>query len=277
MQEHTNRRIKNMKKRFWSIILMLFLAFAIGAPASAALQDMQADVYKWDGQMGADGRMVLTKIESGITFQVLAQNSDTAETLYYPGKFTSLTNPVSATNFASASVCNKRVAFRVDPTDTTYDRYVDLIVVDTAGGYTAFVEDFDIYTHTIVIDERPNIEHHNVIWFNGDTTNSKSTGVTLLAGMNVRSVQPEIVTTLSGHTMSVGHGTVTAFINLGLLTTAGHVNTSAASTGTALGNGTIMYPHGYHVTADTLMYYTVSSTTGTPAGYIHYYVTYGRK
>lgn len=121
-------------KRF-KLFTLILAAFALLAavPAQAALQDMWAYVYKWDGKMSSDGKPVLTRLTSGVTFKVLAQNSDTAETLYYYKGSTALTNPVTTTNFAANTVCNDQVRFRVDPTDTTYDRYVDLIVVDTNG------------------------------------------------------------------------------------------------------------------------------------------------
>src|SRR3989304_2953414 len=100
-------------KRF----IMTFAALCILAavPAQAAFVDMWANVYKWTGGMTADGNMALTRVSSGITFKVLAVDSDTAETTYvYANKaMTSLTNPITTANFASSTVCNDRVAFRV--------------------------------------------------------------------------------------------------------------------------------------------------------------------
>ena len=69
------------------------------------------------------------------------------------------------------------MAFRVDPTETN-DIYVDLIVVDQAGGYTAFVEDFDQYTHTIVIDQRMNVRHHGAAFIRTSGSSSEiDTGI----------------------------------------------------------------------------------------------------
>ncbi|MFA6290186.1 MAG: hypothetical protein WC637_00315 [Victivallales bacterium] len=199
-----------MKKRFLTILTALMLAFAFVLPAFAAEQDMWAYVYKWEGGINADGTLALTRIESGITFKVLAIDSDTAETLTYYKGSTSLTNPVTTTSFNSATICNDMVAFRVDPTDSTNDRYVDLIVVDTNGGYTKFIENFDKYQHTIVIDERPNTLQQGTIWFSCTTAYPKTfaaettTGVSFLADTFIQDVRVEIVTTTSGTTMAVG-------------------------------------------------------------------------
>jgi len=194
--------------RKWKIFAVLFMALSllVAVPAQAVIQDMWAYVYSWDGKMNTDGTPVLTRLTSGVTFKVLVIDSNTAETLYYfnsPAK-TSLTNPVSTTNFASATVCNDKVAFAVDPTDSTNDRYVDLIVVNTTGGYTAFVENFDKYTHTIVIDQRPNMMHHGMIWFEPTTTDETSTGIALAAKCIVHDVRVEIVTVAAADTVNVG-------------------------------------------------------------------------
>ena len=292
-------------KRFKILTLALFAAFfLIAAPAQAVLQDMQASVYKWEGGIGADGKLTLTQITSGITFKVLAIDSNTAETLYYPKKTTSLTNPVTTTNFAATAVCNKKVAFRVDPTDATSDRYVDLIVVDTVGGYTAFVENFDQYTHTIVIDERPNIVHQGTIWFGASSTSEINTGVNFAPNTMVQDVRVEVVTVASAITLDVGllssgtGGDADGFRKGVLLTTAGYVKDTAvitagvsvayvpASTYGALlvtaitgagttysgGGGKSYLGHivvGPIATQATTLTYTNPSTTGD--GYLHYW------
>src|SRR4030043_1564042 len=101
--------------RKWKSLAVLFMVVSLFAaiPAQAAFQDMWAYVYKWTGQMDADGKMALTRLTSGVTFKALVIDSNTAETLYYynVAAITSLTNPVSTTNFAAATVCNDRGAF----------------------------------------------------------------------------------------------------------------------------------------------------------------------
>lgn len=289
-------------KRFKIFTLALFAIFMFAMPAQAVLQDMQATVYKWEGGMGADGKAVLTKIESGITFQVLAYGADTLETTYYPKKTTSLTNPVTTTSFASTSICNKKVAFRVDPTDVTYDRYVDLIVRDNNGGYTAFVSGFDQYTHTIVIDERPNIRHSGVAWFtHAASSTATDTGISFLPKTFIDDVRIEVVTADSGITINVGTEdtaagfrsgvslTNTGFVaDTGVITNGSTIDYTAAST-----YGTLLYTAitgsdavatvggrsyvGHVVNAsgtDSELYYTLSSSgVDTAHGYIHYTFT----
>ena len=114
-----------MKKRF-TILFAALLVLVMAFPASAAIQDMSASVYRWSGNYNADGSPGLTKATTGITYRVLAKGSDTAETIYaYDDRgLTAKTNPITTTVFAT----DKEIKFRVDPTDSTTDRYVDLIV-----------------------------------------------------------------------------------------------------------------------------------------------------
>jgi len=219
----------------------------------------------------------------GITFKVLGADSDTAETLTYRGGSTSLTNPVSTTNFASDTVCADRVAFRVDPTDSG-DENVDLIVVDTVGGYTAFVEDFNQYEHSIIIDERPNLEHHGMIWYSclsGET----DTGIDFDSYTFIKLAVAEVVTAATGASV----------IDIGLLSTetSGSASTLVSDQRIAgdiqsedkikpdigfiaidsLSSGT--FDDGYFVW-DTLsvaksLSYTTTGDGG--AGYIHYFFT----
>lgn len=290
-------------KRF-KLFTLILAAFALLAavPAQAALQDMWAYVYKWDGKMSSDGKPVLTRLTSGVTFKVLAQNSDTAETLYYYKGSTSLTNPVTTTNFAANTVCNDQVRFRVDPTDSTYDRYVDLIVVDTNGGYTAFIEDFDKYTHSIIIDERPNIMHHGIIWFDATTTDETDTGIDFLADTMIHDVRVEVVTTASAKTLDVGllstetSGDADGFRDGVLLTTEGYVaDTGVVTAGTTIDwtaastYGALLYKSiagsdavasgggrsylGHVVTSGKASSLTYSQSSTSGDGYIHFFFT----
>lgn len=293
------------KFKHFALALAVLAAFLfVAGPADAALKDMWANVYKWTGGHNADGTLALTRITSGVTFKVLAQNSDTAETLYYYNTpaMTSLTNPVTTTNFAADTVCGDRVAFRVDPTDSTYDRYVDLIVVDTNGGYTAFVEDFDEYTHTIVIDERPNVMHHGIIWFAATTTAETDTGIDFLADTMIHDVRVEVVTTASAKTLDVGllstetSGDADGFRDAVLLTTAGYVaDTGVVTAGTTIDwtatstYGALLYKSiagsdavasgggrsylGHVVTSGNAASLTYSQSSTTGDGYIHFFFT----
>jgi hypothetical protein len=291
-------------KRIWTILTALLLSLAFALPAMAELQDMWAYVYRDTGKVGADGRIILTKAESGITFVVLAVDSNTAETITYYGKSTSLANPVTTTSFASVTICNKMVSFRVDPTDATYDQYVDLIVTDTIGGYSRVIKGFDKYTHSIVIDERPNIMHHGLVWFGGAAVSNveTSTGVSFVADTFIHDVRPEVVTVASGLLFGCGllstetSGVAAGFRTGMLLTTAGYpsdtgvvtngssIDYTAASTYGSLlytaitgsdaitsGGGRSFIGHVVRSTnAHTLSY---TATSSTAYGYIHYWFT----
>jgi len=287
-----------MKKRF-SILTAFLLILLTAIPAFAAWQDMSAAVHRWSGGYNSDGSPGLLRATTGITYQVLAKGSDTAETLYaFASKgLTAKTNPVTTTVFAT----DGEIRFRVDPTDSTDDRYVDLIVTDTVGGYSVVVKNFDKYTHTIVIDERPNIAHHGLIWYSASTTDEKSTGVTFVADTFIHDVRTEVVTTSTGGTIDVGLASNDSdgYLNDRSAATAGYT----ADTGVVTGGSTIDYTAattygallytaitgsdavatnggrsylGHVITtaaASNVLAYTASTTTNSGAGYIHYFFT----
>ena len=224
------------KKLFVTILAVAMMAFMV-APAPAAMQDFMAYVYSWDGKMGADGKMALTRVTSGITFTVLTIDSDTIATLYEPSDqdsgLTALVNPVTTTSFNSATICNDRVAFRTDTTT-----YVDVIVTNTAGGYTAFVENMDKYTHTIVIDQRPNIMHHGIIpWKFLVAGTEVDTGIDFAYDTAIFDVLVETVTVDTGETVDVGTlssgtaGDANGFRTLVSVATAGYPTDTAIITG----------------------------------------------
>ncbi len=292
-------------KRLFTLFIAVLLIFAFAGPASADFKDMWADVYSWDGSMNGNGTMKLTRIESGITFKVLRKDADTAETLYEynDDTLTSLTNPVSTSDFTSATVCNDKVAFKVDPTDSG-DAAVDLIVVNTAGGYTVLVEDFDQYTHNIVIDERPNIQHHGIIWFAFNAGGTEvDTGIDFDYDTQVHDVLVEIVTVDAGETIDVGilasgtNGDLDGFRDGVALDTAGYPTDTAVITGgsnidyvpvttygallvTAItGTDAVVSNGGKSYIGHTVLSANEQSLTYTPsssdtaAGYVHYFFT----
>jgi len=266
-------------KRLFTTLAAVLVALALVVPASAEWRDMWATVYKLDYTNIGDPK--LTPITSGITFQVLQAGTDTEETLYvFADKaFTSLTNPVTTSDFASSTVCNDRVAFRVDPGETN-DVAVDLIVVDTAGGFTAFVEDFDANTHKIVIDERPNVMHHGMIWFNDNTTAETDTGIDFNYDTHIYRVTAEIVDTVAAATVDVGllssqtSGDADGLLDGVSLASAGIPTLTLTTSGALMDNGTLMDPDGHTVVASnaySLTYTTNSNSDTDPVGYIHYY------
>jgi hypothetical protein len=190
-----------MKRKLLTFILALALVFTFGLTANAGMKDYWAQVYSWDGTINADGRLELTKVTSGITYVVMMADSvATLESLYYydSDQMTTQANPVTGTNYGSTPVGNDMIRFRCDPTEAG-DEEVDLIVVDQAGGYTAFVEDFTQYKHSIVIDERPNVRHHGCAFI--VTTGSSTeidTGIQFDRISVIDSMAIEVGTAMSG-------------------------------------------------------------------------------
>ena len=292
-------------KKIFKLLTALMLVFILVSPAQAVYRDMWAQVYSWDGSINSDGRMKLTEITSGITFQVLQADSDTIETLteYGDATMTSLTNPVTTTNYALGTVMKSAgvLSFRVDPGHAG-DEYVDVIIVDTAGGYTHFAENFDRYTHSIVIDERPNIMHHGVIWFGVSDATEVDTGIdfdydTLILDVKVEPVTVDATETLDVGTLSTGTaGDANGFRLLISVATAGFPTDTAIITGgtnidyvpvttygallvtaitgsdavATVGGATML--GGYVITGanEQSLTYTGSAGSDTAVGYIHY-------
>ena len=195
-------------KRFFKLLTALMLVLILVSPVQAGSKDMWAQVYSWDGSINASGRLELTPIATGVTFQVLKTTTGLMETLteYNDSTATSLTNPVSTTNYALGTVMKSAgvLSFRVDPTDAG-DENVDLIVIDTAGGYTTFVEDFNRYDHTIVIDERPDVPHIAMVpvfFLAGGT--EVDTGIDFDYNTLVHDVKVEVTVVDAGETIDVG-------------------------------------------------------------------------
>lgn len=263
--------------KFIKTLVIAFILAAFIAPAFAATHDYSAEVYFWNGKLTANGNKVLTRITSGVTFKVLAVGTDTSETLTYYRGTTSLTNPVTTTNFASDTVCADRVRFRCDPTDATNDRDVDLIVVDTAGGYTAFVEDFSYYDHTIVIDERPNVMHSGCIWF-APSTAETDTGIDFDYDTRIDSIVVEIVTVDASNTIDVGilssgtGGDADGLLDGVSTATAGYILPTLTTSGALMDDGTNFDPDGHVVVSanEQSLTYTGGASQDTAAGYIHY-------
>lgn len=278
-------------------LLAAVLIAAFTVPVSAAYRDMWAQVYSWTGSK-ADGEMIIAEITTGVTFVVLQRNSDTEETLteYGDNTYTSLTNPVNTTNYADATVMKEAgvLSFRVDPGESG-DRYVDLIVTNTAGGYSEFVEDFDIYQHSIILDQRPGVVHKGTIFYSMQSPTASvpnegwiasgsevDTGVTLASDTTVIGMVLEVVDVSSANGLSVGvdstgtAGDADGWLDQIVLTTAGYIANSLASTGTFLDDATNYRMGGHTITGSNegTITYTVDSVTtaGTHSGgYIHYW------
>jgi hypothetical protein len=281
-------------KRFLKIFIALAVVMVFAAPAFAQY-DYTATVYKKTAN--TRGGSDLTPITSGVMFKVLTINTDTAATItkFGDAALTSVTNPVTAANFASTTVCGGKVRFRTSASS------VDLIVIDAAGGgFTAFVEGFTPNDHSIVIDETPNVMHHGVVWFVFNNNVATDTGIDFLPDTIIHNVIVEVVTVDATETINVGTADTAAGFRSGVdLATAGYIadtgvitdgSTSdyfAASTyGTLLAtaitgsdaaatSGGVSRLEHVVVTSgtDDDLYYTCSAGSDTAAGYIHYFFT----
>lgn len=281
-------------KKFFGFIIAIILVMTFAVSAHAANYDYWAEVYRTENT--TVGEMELERITTGITFQVLTIDSDTEATVtvYNDDSTTSLTNPVTSTNFESSTVCDEKVRFR--STAST----VDLIVVDEEGGFSVFIEDFSPNKHRIVIDERPNVMHHGVIWFDYSDDTATDTGINILPDTFIHDVRVEIVTVDAGETLGVGTlSTATGFRWAVSTATVGYPSDTAVITNgstsdytpastygpllvTAITGSDSSTAHGGksyigHITTtagtDDDLYYTGSDGSDTAAGYIHYFFT----
>lgn len=260
--------------------------------------DYFAQVYKKTGTSQGE---FLTPISTNITFKVLTADSDTAATITRFGDEagTSVTNPVTTTNFAAATVCNGMVKFR------TTAATVDLIVVHVSGGYSVVVKAFSPNDHKIVIDETPNIMHHGLIWFGASDATETDTGIDFIYDTAIHDVWVEVVTTDSTETLDVGllssetSGDANGFRTLVSVATAGYPTDTGVITGgsnidytavttygallvTAItgsdavatnGGKSYIGPHIITGANAKSLTYTGSSGSDTAAGYIHYWFT----
>ncbi len=275
-------------KRILAFLTIMLVAFAlvIPAPAQAEFRDFWARVYSWDGTTNLDGKPNVTRLSTGVTYKVLATGSDTAETLYYYDNQanTSLTNPVTTSNFASDSISRDQIQFRTDPTDGNDDR-VDLMVINTDGGGYVFYEDFNyIDDHTIIIDESPGRMHNGVIWFTMQSTAStateQDTGIVFRYDTVILSMTLEIVTTQTGGQLNVGtksggtNADIDGFVYRMATSTGGFPDNTITTVGDLLDDGTDIDPFGYTILSaneQDLTYITYAATGAlTGAGYIHY-------
>lgn len=297
-----------MKKFTSFLILALIAVFAFGGYVDAKQQRFEAQVYKYDLNKGVAGTAVTgaNQRTTGITYKVLQRNSNSSETLLSAigptgTATTSKTNPVTTTIFASDG---GRISFVCDPAEAT-DTYVDLIVTDTVGGYSAFIEDFTANMHAVVINETPGVVHHGIVPFTGAITET-STGVAFSRDTVIHDVVVEVVTVSSAATIDVGllssetSGDADGLRKGVLLTTAGYIKDTAVITSGASLDYTPVTTYGVllrtavtgtgatwttkssgggatpivfvvsSTNAKTLTYST-STTTSSPAGYLHYW------
>lgn len=241
-------------KKFTKILALVLLAvFAFGGNADAVQRRYEAQVFKIDQNKGTVQSQLTgaNQRTTGITYRVFAVGTFTSETLLATigptgTAVTSKTNPVTTTVFGTDG---GKISFVCDPTDATSDLYVDLLVVDTVGGYTAFVKNFSPYNRTVVIDETRDKMHKGTIWFTPTTTAETSTGITFGQNTFIHDVWVQVITA------------VASTVDIGLL--------SSGTTGDADGfrKGVLLSTTGFVkdtgvVTNGTTIDYTAASTYG---------------
>lgn len=240
-----------MKKFTFVLVLALIAVFAFGN-ADAVQRRYEAQVYKIDTNQPISTQLTGANLRStGITYRVFAVGTTTSETLLAtPGPtgsaVTAKTNPVTTTVFAANG---GKISFVCDPTDATSDMYVDLLVVDTVGGYSAWVKKFSPSMRTITIDETVGKVHKGAIWMTPTTTDETSTGITFAQNTYIHDVFLEVITA------------VASTVDVGLL--------SSGTTGDADGfrKGVVFTTTGFVkdtgvVTAGTTIDFTAASTYG---------------
>jgi hypothetical protein len=280
-----------MKKFLVGFLTMVLLA-VFTLPAFAANYDYVATVYKRTGNTGVND---LTEITTAVQFKVLTVDTDTAATITKFGSNagTAVTNPVTAANFAAATVCGGKVKFR------TTAASVDLIVVHNTGGYTTVIRGFTPNMHTIIIDEEIGVVHHGLVWYLFNSGGAATdTGIVFTPKTAILDVFVEQVVIDNSETLNVGTSDTAAGFRTGVALSTGAEGftqdtgvitagstldyyaasnygtllTTAITGGNALdtGGGNSRKPH-FVVTAgtDDDLYYT-PSTSDTAAGYIHY-------
>lgn len=284
-------------KKFFTIALALLMLGGIIGQAEARWDKYEIEVYAWRGTgipsqlTSLDHRRGLDSsgsAEAQITYKVLYRNTDTAASIASNYVGTSKTNPVTTTVFSSSG--NRKIRFWINRNvdsnadgdwDEDDDYYspsgVDLIVTDVRGGYTATAEDVVANkTHTLIIDERPNILHSGVIWFDA-TASEVDTGIDFEYDTIIKSVSVEVLTVSDGGTLDVGllSDDPDGFFDGLELTILGYrydsggtPGATTAQVGDLLGTSERTYDHVIEGSGSQSLTYTGSSAVG--AGYLHY-------
>lgn len=190
-----------------------------------AKRHYKAKVFRWNGAMDSDGKAHLEEITSGVEYYVLAKSANTFEVLYDYRTSTSKNacGIVDATEFAADG---GMIKFTCDPTDSTTDLYVDLIVRDNAGGFTQILRGFSPYQQEVVIDERRGVEHVCIQAFNaahhtGAINAEWDTGVDFKVNTAIRDCLVECITVDNTETIGIGTADTAAGFRTGVALATG--------------------------------------------------------
>ena len=194
-----------MIKFFKSAIIFISIAltfFLVVPNVFAGYDHYTINVYKNLGYTTTAGGN--TQITSGVQYLVLNGGTDTRSTIYSDAGSTAITNPVSTTVFDAAT----DIDFYIDDSVTT----VDIIVVDTAGGFTLFLDGITSSVKNCLIDERPNMSHQGTFWYttqdDATVTLPTETGIVMPVGFRMEDIVVETVraTVSSACNIRIGSG-----------------------------------------------------------------------
>jgi len=177
------------------MILTLFIA----SPSFAGYDHYVINVYSDQGSTTT--AKAHTSEITGITYYVFDAGTTTASTIYSDAGTTSKTNPITTTVFD----VDGKIDFYIADSSTS----VDIVVVDTDGGFTTFLDGATTSIRTCTIDERPGVLHHGMVWFFGTTSSTEvDTGVVFKIPTLINNVIVEVITGgTTGCLIDIGQGT----------------------------------------------------------------------
>lgn len=256
---------------FKRISIFLILVLLTAVTASAQQYHYNAAVFR--ATATERGGTDLTEVITGITYQVLdvGENDIATLTKFGDTSLTSKTNPITTTVFA----VDDRIQFQ--STAAT----VDIIVTDTAGGYSTTISGFSPNDHSVVIDEVEGVSHAGVVPFVCDGTSVTDTGIDFPYDSRISNVTVEAISgAAGGDTINVGllasetDGDEDGFVVNWSTDRTGMLAMTLASSGDLMDDASNFNPGGHYVQDEDAvsLTYTCPVEAGAAIGYIHYNV-----
>jgi len=156
-------------------LIVLLAALAILFPVVAMAtnyEHIEIDVWRETGFIKPTGGSGQDQITTGCTYWVFSPGTKAGASIYEDSAASSeKTNPVTTTVFDT----DGQIDFWIDTDNyTTFD----ILIVDTAGGYTNFVNACTSDVVDVRINEVPLIMHAGIMWYSVscDTTNINELG-----------------------------------------------------------------------------------------------------
>lgn len=147
-------------KKLFAVFITALLVVAFTVPADAAMRNFKIYVYKAETGEELSDASKATKLTDNVAYAVYqyssTSRSNTRETLYSDRNQTALTSDPWVTESTFDDTAS--IEFWCDPTESG-DEKVRILVIDVANGFSTWVTATYDETHTVIIDERPNIQH----------------------------------------------------------------------------------------------------------------------